>query len=189
VQPDPHHVGCPQPGQPGRARGAALRTVLQVDSATAIRRLQLHASYVDDDVGELTAVLRDLLAQLDEDDARALLRHAYWRMPDVPTDALRRAGGGDDLLRRAAGRGPVVGSCPRCGRVVRARSRDDVDLPPSRPCAECRVQAPPARPGARRAGFGWEFTAPPEPWRPRPVARLTEGVRRWADDYPDADAG
>lgn len=156
-----------------------------MDTATAIRRLELHTRYVDDDVGGVALVLTDLLAALGEDERRAVLRHAYWRMPDVPTSALQAVGGGEEALRCTVGRGPVVGSCPRCTRVIRARSRDDVDVPASTPCAECRAGPTRARPGRlRRPGFTWEFDAAPRPWRPTSVTQVVAGERRWAEHYP-----
>jgi hypothetical protein len=157
-----------------------------MDTATAIRRLQLHARYAEEDVGQLTDLLGTLLDELDDDERRAVLRHAYWRMPEVPTAALVAVGGGAGPLRRAVGRGPVIGTCAACGRVLRALVRDDVDLVASGPCTGCRTRR--SRPTADRArpGFTWEFGGQPQPWRPTPLPRAAAGRRRWAEDYPDA---
>jgi hypothetical protein len=156
-----------------------------MDIARAIRRLQLHAAYVDDQPPELAELLRGLLQDLDPLEQRALLRHAYWRMPEVSTAALRLAAGGDDLLLAMAGRGPVTGSCRSCGRIVRARDRDDDDGGEDH-CAGCQPTRVTPRPAGGAAAPDWEFTATPTPWQPSSI-RLAAGARRvWAEHYPRA---
>ncbi len=161
-----------------------------MDTAIAIRRLHLQAAFLDADTPDVTRLLRELLAQLEPLEQRALVRHAYWRMPEVPTGALRQAVDGDGPLRDLAGRGPVVGTCERCDRVLRALSRDDVDREGPGRCAACRTR--PASDGGLpgpvapvQPGFGWEFEERPVPWRPVPVRSAAAGVRRWAEHYPE----
>ena len=136
---------------------------------------------------EAPLLVRELLGQRGPVEQRALVRHAYWRMPEVPTEALWHALEGEERLRDLAGRGPVTGSCERCHRVVRARSRADVDGDTSGPCTACRVEGPRVTrsQGPTGTGFGWEFEERPAPWHPLPVRRATAGVRRWAEDYPE----
>ncbi|WP_370326136.1 hypothetical protein [Euzebya sp.] len=158
-----------------------------MDLTRAIRGLHLHLAHTAADDADTAALIRRSLDGLDVVEQRAVIRHAYWRMPEVPTTALRMAVGSDDALRALAGRGPVVGSCRRCGRVLRARTRDAVDLDPPRRCAECRTPGPSGRLD-RRPGFGWEFQ-PVATWRPADVPPAALAARRrWAEQYPDVDA-
>lgn len=160
-----------------------------MDVTRAIRRIHLHSAHCDEDSAQLAQEIAELLAGLPPVDRRAVVRHAYWRMPDVPTTALRLAVGGGSALRALAGRGPVIGGCIRCGRVLRARDRDLLDEEVPRTCAGCATDAEdgaggsaPSRPRTL-AGFGWEFQTTPQPWRPR-ADPLTATARHWAEHYP-----
>jgi hypothetical protein len=169
-----------------------------MDVCTVIRRLQLHSAHGDGDPDEVAAALAEMLTTLDEDSRRAVVRHAYWRMPDVPTGALQRALGDDMTLRALAGRGPAVGTCRRCGRVVRARDRDGADElgDAAQVCTTCAT-VPPAVGGSRRSphrATAWEFEGTPSVSALRdgsgdPAGAPTDGVgsvamRRWAEHYP-----
>lgn len=156
-----------------------------MDVSTVIRRLHLQAVHGEDD-DALAADVAALLTGLDEVVLAAVVRHAYWRMADVPTHVLRHAVGGDEVLRALAGRGPVTGACRRCTRALRAGDRDAVDADPPALCAACEA-APAAI--ADRAGrtAAWEFVAAPAPWIPRgPSAGPSEGPSAWAERYPRA---
>lgn len=159
-----------------------------MDVTRAIRRLQLHVTYADDDTGGLAAVISGIIDVLEPIEARAVIRHAYWRMPEVPSDALSQAVGGPPRLQQLAGRGPVIGCCLRCGRGIRAYDRDTTDLVGNEECATCTAS------GSRRPGritsteFEWEFERPPQPWQLQEVCQPIVGrSRRWAEDYPSPE--
>ncbi|CAN5140254.1 hypothetical protein BH23ACT9_BH23ACT9_26460 [soil metagenome] len=180
---------CPRFPPDGRRAPVARWQRDHMDVTTAIRRLQLRTVLDDGDAEDLGEDIRHLLQQLPPTERRAVVRHAYWRMPGVPTRALQQALGGDAALRDMAGRGPVIGACP-CGRVVRARDRDDVDEGAASRCAACAGTASGAADAvapraAAAGGFGWEFQDAPVPWRPISDPTRSE-PRRWAEHYPDA---
>ncbi len=147
----------------------------------------------------LGAALRGALAPLDEVERAAALRHTYWHGWDVPTDVLADLAGGAAALRAVAGRGPVVGCCRDCGRVVRAAHRDEVGAA-DRPvrCPTCHTRPAGRRTAPRhppRPPTSWELEAPPRPHAVRPAADLAAGRRLWGEDYrrplaarPDLDA-
>lgn len=162
-----------------------------MDHTHAIRHIHLVASDHDIDPLALAADIADVLAGLPAEDRAAVVRHAYWCMPQVPTDSLRRAVGGIEPLRALAGRGPVTGTCRSCGRAVRARTRDAVDDDPPTHCPSCLVAASSiVEPSPSRrdvvAPFGWEFQDVPQPWQPQRQA-VDERARRWAEHYPDRE--
>lgn len=159
-----------------------------MDHTRAIRRIHLVAAEGAIDDEDLAADIGDALAGLCADDVVAVVRHAYWCMPQVPTAALQRVAGGDGPLRAMAGRGPVTGTCRGCGCAVRARTREAVDADPPTRCARCQVSAPrtadrPAGP----AGFGWEFQEVPDA-SPSAHRGIERRPRRWAEEYPDRES-
>lgn len=157
-----------------------------MDVTTILRRLQMHLTH-DDDEEALAQIIADALAVLGETESRAVIRHAYWWLPGVPTATLRRVVGSDARLRRMAGRGPVIGACRECGRVMRARGRDVLDAEVPARCAECRSHSPDHAP-AGGAGFGWEFEVTPLPWQPADGLPAGVGLTRdWAEHYPAPD--
>lgn len=161
-----------------------------MDVTRAIRRIHLRSAHCEEDSAQLAAEIAELLECLPSVDRRAVIRHAYWRMPHVPTTALQMAVGGSTALRALAGRGPVIGGCVRCGRVIRAHDRDLLDEEAPSTCGGCGVAAHPPAGDAELvqprtpAAFGWEFQATPQPWRPQADA-ITAHERRWAEHYPD----
>lgn len=160
-----------------------------MDVTTAIRRLQLHATYTDDDDDGLAVLLVTMLDRLGAVEGRAVIRHAYWRMPDIATSVLRQAVGGDRHLRELAGRGPVIATCSDCGRGIRASDRDAIESAGTC-CPVCRGRGPGAANETTPAAFGWEFERPPQPWRaPHVRSPLVTQSRRWAEDYPRREVG
>lgn len=138
----------------------------------------------------LSTALTRLLEGTDETDRAALLRQLYWHAWEVPTATLADLAGGEAALRRAAGRGPVLATCRTCGRAIRARDRDDVDVPASPRCHRCHGRRPavasrPSRPSRRRAArrCGWELEPVPRPHRVLPADALARGRRVWGEDY------
>lgn len=140
--------------------------------------------------GRLSTALADLLDGTDEADRAALLRHLYWQAWEVPTATLADLAGGDAALRRVVGRGPVLATCRTCGRAIRARDRDDVDVPTSPRCRRCHRHRPavasrpsqaPRRRTVRRCG--WELEPVPRPHRVLPADALARGRRVWGEDY------
>lgn len=164
-----------------------------MDVTTVIRRLHLQTAHGEDE-GAVAADLAAMLGGLDEAGRAAVVRHAYWRMPDVPTAVLRDAVGGaavggaavegDARLRSLAGRGPVTGSCRRCTRVLRAGDRDAVDADPPPLCASCAA-VPVIPADRRRRTAAWEFVDAPIPWA-ADVPPSAAGPRAWAERYVGA---
>ncbi|MGI9018979.1 MAG: hypothetical protein ACR2HR_18070 [Euzebya sp.] len=165
-----------------------------MDFVTALRRLHLHAMYTEGDSQDTAQLLAEIMEHLDPEEQRSVIRHAYWRMPEVSTMALHLAVGSEQQLRHLAGRGPITGTCPHCGQVARARSRDALDSGDPTPCGQCTGStghtAPPggAAGDTSAAGFVWEFQDPPQPWRSHVIPRATVRRKRtWAEHYPSQD--
>ncbi len=163
-----------------------------MDATTAIRRIQILAGDAAADHDDLAADISDLLGRIGAEDQRVVVRHAYWCMTEVPTQALVLAVGGTGPLRSLAGRGPVTGSCQACGRAVRALTRDAVDEDPPTRCSSCQVAARGTAGRDTDAGssrratavpFGWEFQGAPHAAAPATVP--VDAPRRWAEHYPD----
>ncbi|MEE8603514.1 hypothetical protein [Euzebya tangerina] len=154
--------------------------------AQALRRLHLQARHEPDEA-TLLALLVDLLSQLDPQECRAVIRHSYWRLPEIPTGILEEATGGADALLAAAGRGPIEGECSRCGQPLRALTRDQHPPPVCRPCTAVPStdQGRRREPVVRAPPTAWEYEPPPVPHRSSEVTVLLADRRRWAEDYPD----